>query len=466
MKNTGISDTAGRKVSPLVEAADLLFRNSRFLAVAGTVITLSALLYVAASPSEYKAEALLLLRNDRSAASVSTAPPVPITESEVRTEVELLLSRDVLENTARAAGLIAKDNKVRMEMDTVLDRVRASLRVTAIPKSDMIRLEYTSTNRWEGSHFLTELARVHQDRYVSLRTGSKLKMFEEEADRLNAELKEKRRELAEFQRAGDIHSITEQKTLLLEKIASAEAKLHDLELMRADGQQRVAQIESLLAKLPQRLTTEVRKVPNQYSTERLRTMLVELENRKADPEQIERTRRALAASEGSQAVEEATNVNPNRQTMEQDLVRAQMEVTSAVTRMSKLRGQAAQYRTELDRLEASAAEHETLSREIKELEDRYELNSHKAEEVRIHTALDDRRITNVVMAQEPQVPTRAEMRPYWFALAAWMTLMLISVFLVLKFSPMRRIFYTPGVLEDFAGVPVLGTVPLERRLIG
>ncbi len=471
MTHKGLPQIPVRSLPSLVEAADLVFRNKRTLAGVATAITLSAMLYVAAAPSVYRSQALLLLRNDRSgsalhAASGAGAPPRPVTENDVRTEVEILQSRDVLERSARAAGMIAPENRNSGEMDAILARIRQSLVVTAIPKSDMIRLEYVNANRWEGAHFLHELTRIHQDRYVALRTGAKLKTFEEEADRLNAELKEKQKELSEFQRTSDVHSMAEQKTMLLSNLGAAEATLHDMELRRIDSQQRVAQLTAILAKLPPRVTTEVRRVPNQYSTERLRTMLVELENRKADAEQIERTRRALAEATGSQAVEEASNVNPNRQSMENDLARAQLEAASAGARLAKLSWQVAKFRKELDRLESVAAEFETLSREVRELDERYQLNTRKAEEVRIHTSLDDRRITNVVLAQEPQVPGHAETRPYWIALGVWMGAMTIAAVLVMVFSRSRKTFYTPGCLEDFAGIPVLGTVPLQRRLIG
>ncbi len=453
-----------------METADVVFRNTRVLAGMATAITLGALLYIAAYPASYRSEALLLLRTDRAGAILNAsvpgaAAPARITETDIRTEVELLQSRDMLERAVRGAGLISIESKNRGEMEEILARVSKALTVTAIAKADMIRLEYRSRSRSEGAHFLHELTRVHQDRYVTLRTGAKLKMFEEEADRLSAELKEKQKELSEYQRSSDVHSLSEQRSLLLGKMAATESQLRETELRKIEGQQRASRIGELMARLPQRLTTEVRRVPNQYSIERLRTLLVELENRHADADQIERTRKALNDAAAGHSVEESSNVNPARQTLESELARTQLDESAVGARMSKLGSLLAKYKKELDDLESSTAGYETLTRETRELEDRYQLNARKAEEVRIQTTLDDRRITNVVLAQEPQVPSHREAGFYWLAAAVWAAAMVLTFGGLVWAGRKRKTFFTPGSLEAFAGIPVLGTVPLDRRVI-
>lgn len=423
---------ARRRLPSLVEAADRLFRNTRVLGSVATAVTLGAILFVAASPSAYRAESLLLLRNDRPGDPAGGHGP--ITENDVRTEVELIQSRDMLERAARAAGLIAPESKDSLELERILDHIRQCLAVTAVPKADMVRLAYVGPNRWEGAHFLHELIRIHQDRFVALRTGKKLKVFEEESDRLSAELETKQAELSEFQRGNEVHSLSSQKELLLQKVADLEQRQHDLDLKKTEAAQRTVQIESMIAKLPSRMTTEIR------------------------------TRRT--AGEGAQVIEEASNVNTNRQTLESDLQRAQVEAGAASARLAKIGWQIAQARKELDRLESFTAEYERHSRDLRDLKERYEMNAKKAEEVRIQTALDDRRVTNVVVAQEAQIPARAESRPYLVAGIIWLAGILIALAAVMAFSRARKTFYTPAVLEEFAGIPVLGTVPLERRMIG
>src|SRR5438132_14352802 len=94
---------------------------------------------------------------------------------------------------------------------------------------------------------------------------------------------------------------------------------------------RIARIEQQLAAMPKRIVTQSRQLPNQYSAERLNTMMVELQTRRAQlltkfkpddrlvqevDEQIRITREALDKAERKTAVEEATDLNPLRQTLE------------------------------------------------------------------------------------------------------------------------------------------------------
>lgn len=456
----------------------MIFRNGRILGAVVTAITLGALFYLIATPRQYRAEALLLMRNDRAQALISPrdngqAAGGPVTENDLRTEVELLQSREMLENAARASGMTGNANPEAAAMAMV--RIQKAFRVTPVLKADMIRLEYTSSNRWEGDRFLRELLRIYQDKHIALRSGGRIKLFEEEAARLITELRAKERELAGFQQDSEVYLLNEQKALALRKLVETEAALHEAELKQIDSNQRVRHLESLMTSLPQRVTTQVRRVPNQYSVERLRTMLVELENRRVElltkfkdgdrlveqnAIQISTTRKALAEAMSTTSVEEATDLNPNRQGLESELLRARVEASAAEARQKKLGGQRWKLREELARLESKTAEHDDLVRQVAELGTRYQLHSRKSEEARIDTALDERRITNMAVAQEPTIPARPEPRPYFAAAGLWALGMAISLALVLALGRSRKTFYTPSRLEQFTGIPVLGTVPL------
>jgi uncharacterized protein involved in exopolysaccharide biosynthesis len=64
----------------------------------------------------------------------------------------------------------------------------------------------------------------------------------------------------------------------------------------------------------------------------------------------------------------------------------------------------AQYRDRARRLDAQSLQQEDLTRALKTAQDSYALYSQKEEETRIADALDQTRIANVTVADQPRVP--------------------------------------------------------------
>src|SRR4029078_3166370 len=112
--------------------------------------------------------------------------------------------------------------------------------------------------------------------------------------------------------------------------------------------------------------TQSRSLPNQYSQERLGTMLVELRNKrtqlltKFQPEdrmvkeiaqQIKDTSAALEESKQSSNVEQSSDINPLRQLLETELAKARLELAGQRVRRDDLANQVALYQAVLSRLD-------------------------------------------------------------------------------------------------------------------
>src|SRR5205814_7984289 len=127
----------------------------------------------------------------------------------------------------------------------------------------------------------------------------------------------------------------------------AKAKMLEADAAYSEATTRIARVEQQLASVPRRITTQSKQLPNQYSSERLNTMMVELQNRRTQlltkfrpddrlvrevDEQIRTTRDALAKAESQTSTEQATDLNPLRQTLETEYSRARLEQTGAQAR--------------------------------------------------------------------------------------------------------------------------------------
>src|SRR6185295_8976294 len=255
----------------------------------------------------------------------------------------------------------------------------------------------------------------------------------------------------------------------------------DAETALSEATNRITRVEEQLAQIPKRVITQSKQIPNQYSAERLNTMLVELQNRRTQlltkfrpedrmvkevDEQIRMTREAANKAEQKTNLQEATDLNPLRQNLETELSHAKLDQVAARARRDTLKSQLEQYETSLKTLESNTSAHDDLQRQKKEAEDNYQLYAKKREEARIADELDRQKITNVSIAEAatvPQLPSSPN-RPVNLMLGLVLAgfLSLGSVFSAEMLSDSVN---TPRQLEALTGALVLATVPEKNKRI-
>ncbi|MFN7919148.1 MAG: hypothetical protein U0Q16_03575 [Bryobacteraceae bacterium] len=409
------------------------------------------------------------------------APYAQVSEGQLAVELELLSSRAVLRAVAVACGLDSTAG-VRgtpdQQIEAAIQNLRKKVRVQPVLKANMIRVKYAAYNRTEAESVLRELAKAYMEQHLKIHGNNGAVFFGHQSHEAEDKLRKAQRELAAFQTRNNLVLLGVQKDLVLRRCVEAEAALRAAEVAQAESEQRAIEAKGNMSGLAARITTQVRRVPNQYSAERLNTMLVELENKRTEllmkfraddrvvvqaNQQIADTRRALEAARQAAANEEATDLNPLRQSLETESVRSRTDANAAGRRATVLRGQLAHYRAELARLEALTGEHDALSRQVRELESNYTLYSRKFEESRVEEALDRQKFTNVSLAQPPAVPEFPMPRP-WTAIGGLGLAGLASILAAAMITGRAsRFVHTPSTLEQLTGVPVLGTLPVSAQ---
>lgn len=463
------------------DLADTLFRRVAFLALGWLVLTALTGFYLL-RPRPFESEMILALKRDRAETLITTqATPNALPyglgmENLLAAELELLGSRDLHQEVILSRGLDASaPGKTPQErLEAAVAKFRADLQVLPLLKANMIRIRYAASDPATAAAVLQELSRAYMENHLRLHGRDGAPFFAGQAGDYAARLSKEQATLTAFQQKHNIVLLGQQKDLNLRRLLDAEAALRQAELAEAEQHQRIADLETTLAGLDRRIPTQVRRIPNQYSTERLNTMLVELENRRTEllekfrPEdrlirqidtQIASTRKALEASQAGHGTEEASDANPLRLSFEADLIRARTDRSAAAARSRTLREQIAAHRAGLDKLEAVTGEHDRLARNVRELENNYLLYSKKAEESRLERALDRQKFANVAVAQAPAIPASRKPRPYLAGLGAYaFGLAALTMFATVTGKP-RRYVYTPAALERLTGVPVLATLP-------
>ncbi len=491
-----LTTSVGRQNISLRDGAAALFRRKglvllTFLTViAGTVVVTLFL------PDKYESRMKILVKNQRvdvaitpaNAQSPSVMADAEVTENQINSEIELLTSKDLLTQVVKECGLASAKpgwlsrtpptETVRIER--AVNQLSKDLAISPVRKANIIAISYASNSPELSAKVLNRLGELYLEKHLKLHhPEGATDFFQTQADEYESQLKQAEQRFTEFQQSNNLVVLHQQKELTLQKTAEAKASLLASEAAVNEATQKIKRVEQQLASMPERVLTQSRSLPNQYSAERLNTMMVELQTRRAQlltkfnpedrlvrevDEQIRITREALDKAERKSAVEEATGLNPLRQALETELARARLEQSAAMARRATLTGQLQQYQGALDQLEANTARHNDLQRQVKEAEENYQLYARKREESRIADELDRQKITNVSIAEAPtpaQLPTSPN-RPLNLVLGVVLAGFL-CIGSVLSAELLDDTVYSARQLEALTGSPVLATVPANGR---
>ena len=363
-----------------------------------------------------------------------------------------------------------------MDQERALAKLQKNIQISPIMKSNMIRVRYTSPDQKKATQVLNVLAKSYLDRHLELHgdTGS-FQFFDGQSTAAERRLKEAQSKLVGFQRTSGEANVLETKDLVLRRQIELQVTLNQAEAELKDTTRRIESIRPRLQQLALRIPTTARRVPNQYSAERMSTLLTELQNRRTEllvkyrpteriviqlEQQITDTRKALLEAEGRVSTEEVSDVNPLRQALESELSRAESTEAGLRGRIQAMRGQEQAYRDQLTKLEALSPIEQQYKRDAKVAEDNYLLYAKKREEARIGQSMDQQKISNVVLAERPRAAALPKSRTATLV-AAFVLALLLGLVAAILASRMRRTVQTPWDLESVSDVPVVGTVPVQ-----
>jgi uncharacterized protein involved in exopolysaccharide biosynthesis len=486
----------GGNAFSLRDGAGAMFRRRGLVLVIFLTVVIGTAVVTLLLPNKYESRLKILVKNQRvdvaitpEATSGAPAPAVEndVSENQINSEIELLTSKDLLTQVAKDCGLdhattsfwrkSASDGE---RLEKAANDLAKDLVISPVRKANVISITYSSNSPETAAAVLRKLGELYLTKHLKLNhpTGAS-DFFKERADEYESKLQDSERQLTDFQQSNNLVVLSQQKDLTLQKTAEAKAKMLESEAALNEATDRIARIAQQLGVIPKRVVTQSRQLPNQYSAERMNTMLVELQNKRAQlltkfrpddrsvrevDEQIRITKDALSRAEAKTAVEEATDLNPLRQTLETELSRAKLDQAGAKARHDTLSAQLQQYEAALKKLEGDTTKHNDLERQIKEAEDNYQLYAKKREEARIADELDRQKITNVSIAEAPtvaQIPTSPN-RPLNLVLGLVLAGFL-SIASVFSAEMLTDVVYTPRQLEALAGAPVLATVAENSR---
>jgi uncharacterized protein involved in exopolysaccharide biosynthesis len=478
-----ILDDSGPGKIAARDALDRIFRKKRLLMILLAIWTAGMVLYLWLSPPVYEDEVQFLINNNRAGAVVSPEfnnGPVPrdyVDETVVATELQLLSNQDLLHSVVAQCNLADTNSPADVEIG--LKKLQRKLKTGSVLKADMIKASYAASDPHEVENVLRSLSSGYLDEHLRAHGAQgAYELFDQQARGYAQRLDELQMQLAAFQEQNSIVVLGQQKELNLRRLLDLEAARRENEAGLLANTKKVDHLKSQLHSLSPRITTQARTIPNQYSVERLNTMLVELQNKRTEllakfqPQdrlvqeveaQMSDTKAALGRANQMSSAEETTDVNPLRQSLDAELAKAELNDTEYRTRAASLVQETAAYHQALSGLQSATAGDDQLMREIKETEDNFFLYSKKREEARIEEAMDKQKIANVSLVKAARLPALPQPTVTVTAAATYsLGCVLILAFAFLAGGASARV-HTPWELEALTSFPVLASVPLQVR---
>jgi len=437
-------------------------------------------------PNQYQSRMKILVKNARADVMITPGLTSPsdvnaaVTETQINSEIALLTSKDLLEQTVKQNGLEQQTSSAFWSaqippVERAVKQLEKNLAIVPVKKADIIEVTYTSRSPETAAAVLQSLANLYLDKHLKLhRPPGTQEFFQNQSNRYGQQLHEAESSLATFQQQNQFISLEQEKQLNLQKMADVKSRYLESVGAVKDTTERLDKLQLQLRTVPARVPTQSRSLPNQYSLERLSTMLVELKNRRTQlltkfrpddrlvrevDQQMRDTTAALREAKSATTVEQSSDINPLRQMLEAEMARVRLDLAGQKARRDDLAQQLDQYQAVLSRLDQATNKHGDLERRVKETEENYRLYARKQEEARITDELDQKKITNVALAETPVVqrdPVEPN-RPLTLGLGIFLAFFvsLCAVFIAELF---RDTVHTPRELELLAGIPVIATL--------
>ncbi|MGA8153270.1 MAG: hypothetical protein WB952_20120 [Terriglobales bacterium] len=467
----------------------VIFRHRKAV-LATFLLTFAAIVAYGFFAPSYQSEMRVILRRGRIDPVVTPTPSQgeferpTVSEEEVNSEAELLQDDEILRSVVQNAGLISEgrswfwnlagDNDDR-RLARAVRRVSKRLTVEPLRKAALIAVRYRSSDPEQAASLLRSLASAYLERHHQVqRPSGEFNFFDQQVTQSRRSLQATELQLMEFMRDRGVVSAAQERDIALEKLSNADADHRQSQVAIAENQERIRTLQTKLSVLPKRTVMQIRNTDNPQLMERMKGRLLELELKRTEllteyeptyrlvrevDQEIAQAKAAIAAEEQAPIRDQTSDLDPNHEWANSELLKAQVEQKSLAAHVEAGNAVLAYYRDLAHTLGNSAIEQEHLVHDLKSAEEKYLLYVNKREEARIGDALDRGGILNVAIAEQPTVPALPSISGLSFL---WIGLVIagaVSVGQAFVTDYLTPTFRTPDEIVALLGMPVLASLP-------
>lgn len=471
------------------ELLTVFFRNRRLIKIVFWSTFIGVTLGVVLFGIKYEAETEILVKHRRADEVFSTdasdrdqmsSTDVP-TEREINTEISLLKSGDLMAEIAKDCGLDQREkhfwNVLFPSRDENWRTAKAAqklsddLKITEVPQSNMIQVSYRSANPKTAEHVVSDLDRLYLAKHLAVyRPPGAYDFFHQQAQRYQTELEQAEGQLASYDLNKDASDPDLDKEILLRKAGEFDGNLQETQTEIHETNKRITELRNLMAKTPERLTTQVTSGDNPQLLAFLKSNLADLETKRTDlltkyqpsyrlvqeaDRQIADLKSAIAAEGQKPVQQQSTGENPTFELLKQELVKSNADLMGFTAKARATAPVVDTYRQQALLMDQKGIERQDMIRNVKSAEANYMLYVQKQEQARISDEMDKNRILNVAIAEVPNLPAMPVTSPLLLILAGAIVALMVSIGAAFFTDYLDPSFRTPLEVVGFLEVPLL-----------
>jgi uncharacterized protein involved in exopolysaccharide biosynthesis len=471
----------------------IVFRHKRVILISFWGILLGAIVAAVLQPPEYRASTEFLIERERLDPVISPGASNPpafrgeVTEEELNSEIELLESSDVLRQVVISCGLDQRKSLVSYllgpedeatRIAKAVARLQKALKVEVVRKSNVISVGYAADNPGLAVQVLSVLGDAYLKKNVEVhRPPGQFEFFDQETEAYKNNLSDAETRLKVFSGGNDGVAPQMARDITLQQLSQFRATLQQTRAEIASTEERIRVLEKQSSTTPQRLTTQARQTDDAQVLEGLKNTLNSLELKRTElltkyqpgyalvqevDKQIADTRASIAGEESRPIREETTDRNPTFGWIDEELAKARADDSGLQARAASLEAIVAKYTTKAQELDEKGIAQQDLLRTVKTAEENYLMYQRKREEARMTNALDQTRILNVAIAEQPTAPTLPSNSPWTLLIVGGFLAVVVSLGTAFTLDYMDTSFRTPAEVLSELNIPVLGAISLEQ----
>lgn len=466
------------------------FRHKRLWMLVVLIVGCATLSYIAFIPRKYISEMDILVQNKRGDEQITPSringeiTINGVTEEQINSEIQLLrsttLANEVVSPGWSSASESGMSRSQLKDHDKAVVKFEDRLSVNMVRKSNVIHVSYLDSDPKTATDTLNRLltAFLKKQQDIAQPPGTS-QFFAQKAETYKQQLDQAQQQLAEYQQNNKIVSLPDSEQELDREIFEAQSDLRTTDAQISGLSKQIDSEMVHLHAIPSRQTTQVRTIPNDYSIERLNTMLAELENKRTTlltkftqndrlvqevDRQISDTRSALAKAQQMTSQEHDTDVNPVWQSVSGSIIQNETQREALKAKRIALNKQIASMQGHLSNVEGSTVPYTTLRQKVTDLQNNYQLYTQKRDEAQIADEMNANRLLNVAVAQNPTfsvVPYRP--KPLVDSVLGALTALFFAGFLVFLAEIGRNTYASAFEVEGTLMLPVFAELPFLRN---
>jgi uncharacterized protein involved in exopolysaccharide biosynthesis len=484
--NSGFGDISIRDfINPLLRRRRLLI--SSFVAVF-LVIVIAGII---AGPS-FSARMVVLVNRERHDPLVSTEAPAqmiaadnPVTPEEINSEVELLSSRDVLEQVVTDNGLdkhtgfsifdLLRPNQTDADRKArAVKNLAKKIKVANINNSDLIEITYKSADPQQAYGVLKSLGDLYVAKHEAVhRPAGSEEFFARETQKYSGELQAAEDKLRTFGMTHVTAAPDEERKDLALQVETAIGQQHIVEETIAADQERLDTDERELKASSPRSNTIQSATTNHASTRELRAALLAAETKRDQlamkysssyplvqeaEQEVNQARQAVDKADQERDTVETTDRDPTYELIREDIVKTEADLASQRGTLISTKHGIESMQAEMVNLDQLSLTQQDLQREVKADESNYLLYLGKREQERTSNALDATRIGNVAIAVPPAIPVLPVISIPLLILIALGLAVVVSLGVAYAADYLDSSFHTPAQVAEILGIPVVVSI--------